>query len=214
MARGAGTRGGAGSGRVGTPGHLAGVPATRAGIRLRRPVLKQLGATPGRLGGLRPQEVDPWTPGLLATGQHTGRLFSGSPQRGSHLRDSSPSSRRTKRWGREAGPKVRGEAWRPRAEPAPASTTLGGWDTLKQCQARQETFRPGKETPKQTAVKRRCPPASALDPLNLPTSSSHYWPQTLLTSPRTGCGDLKSGRRDRSSFPCRRLSLPCQRQPP
>lgn len=145
-ARGAETRGGAGSGGVGIPGHLAGVPATRAGIRLRRPVLNQLGAIPARLGGLRPQEVDPWTPGLLA-GQHTGRLFSGSPQRGSHLRDSSPSSRRTERWGREAGPEVRGEAWRPRAEPAPASTTLGGWDTLKLCQARQETFRPCQHQP-------------------------------------------------------------------
>lgn len=147
LARGAGTREAAGSCSVGIPGHLAGVPATRAGIRLSRPVLNELGATPGRLGGLRPQEVDPWTPGLLATGQHTGCLFSGSPQGGSHLRDSSPSSRRTKRWGREAGPKVRGKAWRPRAEPAPASTTLGGWDTLKQCQARQETFRPCQRQP-------------------------------------------------------------------
>ena len=62
----------------------------------------------GRLRGLGPQEVGPWTPGLPAGAQHTGRLFSGSPPRGSHLRGSSRSSGRTRRWGREAGPEIGG----------------------------------------------------------------------------------------------------------
>lgn len=63
---------------------------------------------PGEARGSPPAgswSPDAWTPGSR---QHTGRLFSGSPPRGSHLRDSSRSSRRTKRWGREAGPR-RGE---------------------------------------------------------------------------------------------------------
>lgn len=60
---------GAGSGRVGTPGHLAGVPATRARIRLRRPVRTEPGATPGRLGGSQPAgswTLDAWTPGCCS----------------------------------------------------------------------------------------------------------------------------------------------------
>lgn len=70
-------------------GHLAGVPATRAGIRLSRRVVTERGATPGRIRGLGPQEVGPWTPGLLAAPQHTGHLLSESLPRGSHLRDRS-----------------------------------------------------------------------------------------------------------------------------
>lgn len=81
-----------GSYRAGTPGHLAGVPASRAGIRLGRPVRTELGATPGRFGGLCPQEVEPCTTELSAVAQQTRCLPSGSPLRGSHLRDSSRSS--------------------------------------------------------------------------------------------------------------------------
>lgn len=41
------------------------------------------------------------------------------------------------------------------------------------------------------------------------------WPRPRPTSLRTGSGDWEPGRHDGSTFPCRRrLSLPCQRQPP
>ncbi|CAD7685057.1 unnamed protein product [Nyctereutes procyonoides] len=165
-ARGAGTGKGAGSGRVGTPGHLAGVPAPRAGIRLGRPVRSERGARPGRLGGLGPQEVGAWTPGLRAVAQHTGRLVSGLPPRGSHLRDGGHGSQRTRRWGREAGPEVGGEAWRPRAGSAAASTTRGRWGRLRLCPTRQETFRPGGENIKTNG--RQAPVPARLSPHPLP----------------------------------------------
>lgn len=122
----------------GRPRDQGGDPAPQAGAhRARR--------DPGEAAGSRPVgscSLDAWTPGLLSSAQHTGRLLSGSPPRGSHLRDCSRSSRRTRRWGREAGPEVGGEAWRPRAGSAAASTTRGRRDTLRLCPTRQETFRP------------------------------------------------------------------------
>lgn len=215
LARGAGTGGGAGSGRGGTPGHLAGVPATRAGIRLRRRVRTERGATRGRLRGLDPQEVGPWTPGLLAAAQHTGRLLLGSPPRGSHLRGGSRSSGLTRRWGREAGPEVGGEAWRPRAGSAAASTTRGRWDTLRLCPARQKTFRSGGANMKTNGRQPPVPARLSLRPSQPTRASPRDWPRPRPTSLRTGCGDWAPGRHDGSSFPCRRrLSLPCQRQPP
>lgn len=110
-------------------------------------------ATPGRLRwpGLWPREVSPRTLGLPAAdaaAQHRGRRRSGSPPRGSHLRDSSRSSRRARRRGREAGPEVRREAWRPWAGFAAASSTRGPRDTLRLCPTTQETFRPGGENTK------------------------------------------------------------------
>lgn len=191
LARGARTGRGAGSGRVRTPGHLAGVPAPRAEIRLGRPVRTERGATPGRLRGLGPQEVGPWTPGLLAAAQHTGRLLSGSPPRGSHLRDSSHSSQRTRRWGREAGPEIGGEAWRPRAGSAAASTTRGRWDTLRLCPTRQETFRPGGENIKTNG--RQAPVPARLSPHPL-QPAPHQSPRLAQTSADLSADELRGFR--------------------
>lgn len=116
----------------------------------------------GGSGGLGPQEVGLWTPGLPAAAQNPGCLLSGSPPRGSHLRDDSRSSRRTRRWGREAGPEVEREAWRPRAESAAASTARGRWDTLRLCPTRQETFRSGGENIKTNG--RQAPVPARLSP--------------------------------------------------
>lgn len=123
----------------GRPRDQGGDPAPQAGAdRARR--------DPGGSQPVGSWSLDAWTPGCCST--HRPRhLLSGSPPRGSHLRDRSRSSRRTRRWGREAGPEVGGEAWRPRAESAAASTTPGGWDTLRPCQRRQETFRPCQRRP-------------------------------------------------------------------
>lgn len=78
------------------------------------------------------------------------------------------SSRRTMVWGREAGPEVEGEAWRPGLGPpqppplaaSAASSGAGG-------RGRKLSDLVG-ETPKQTAVRNRCPLASALNPLASP----------------------------------------------
>lgn len=115
---------------------------------------------------LAPGRLDAWTPGLRAVAQHTGRLVSGLPPRGSHLRDGGHGSQRTRRWGREAGPEIGGEAWRPRAGSAAASTTRGRWGRLRLCPTRQETFRPGGENIKTNG--RQAPVPARLSPHPLP----------------------------------------------
>lgn len=56
---------GAGGLRGASPGHLAGVPATRAGTRLCRPVRTERGATPGGGSGARAGgKLVPWSSGL------------------------------------------------------------------------------------------------------------------------------------------------------
>lgn len=171
---------------------------------------------PGEARGSPPAgswSLDAWAPGSWSA--HRPPLLRVAPARVAS-QGQQPQLPADEEVGEGGWPGGGGEAWRPRAESAAASTARGGWDTLRLRQARQETFRPGRETPKQTAVKRRCPPASALAPLNLPPARPHDWPQTRPTSPRTGCEDPKPGRHDRSGFPRRRrhLSLPCQRRPP
>lgn len=167
-ARSRGTGRGAGSGRGGTPGHLAGVPAPRAEIRLGRPVRTERGATPRRLRGLGPQEVGPWTPELLAAAQHTGRLLSGSPPRGSHLRDDSHSSSGRGggggRLARRLGERPGGPGLGP---PQPPPLAAGGTRSGCARQGRKLSDLVGK-TSKQTAVRRRCPPASARTPSTRP----------------------------------------------
>ena len=82
LARGAGVGGGAGSGRGGTPGHLAGVPATRAGIRLRRRVRTEQGAT--RREALGSWAAGSWSPDAWAPGwcsAHRSPLLRVAPAR-------------------------------------------------------------------------------------------------------------------------------------
>lgn len=147
----------------GLPGTWRASPATRAGIRLRRPVRTERGATPGVSASrkLVPGRLDSWL--LLNT---PAASFQGRPREGriSGTAAAAPGGRGGGggRLARRLGERPGG----PGLSPPAASTTLGGWDTLRLCQTRQETFRPGRETSKQTAVRRRCPPASAFALLN------------------------------------------------
>lgn len=100
--------------------------------------------------------------------------------------------------------------------PQPPPLAAGGTRSGCARQGRKLSDLVGK-TSKQTAVRRRCPPASARTPFNPPLASPHDWPRPRPTSPRTSCGDLEPERHDGSSLPRRRhhrLSLPCQRRPP
>lgn len=130
------------------------------------------------------------------------------------------SSRRTTVWGREAGPEVEGEAWRPGLGPpqppplaASAASSGGGG------RGRKLSDLVG-ETPKQTAVRDRRPLASALAPFSQTPPVPGCWLRPRATSPGSGYGIPEPGRNVGSCLPRRhrhlrrRLSLPCQRWPP
>lgn len=134
------------------------------------------------------------------------------------------SSRRTTGWGREAGPEVEGEAWRPGLGPpqppplaASAASSGGGG------RGRKLSDLVG-ETPKQTAVRDRRPLASALAPFGQPSPAPGRCLRPRATSPWAGDGIPEPGQHVGSCLPCRhrhrhrrlrrRLSLPCQRWPP
>lgn len=168
LARGAGADGGAGSGRGGTPGHLAGVSATRAGIRLRRRVRTEQGATRREAPGswaAGSWSLDAWAPGWCSA--HRSPLLRVAPARVAS-QGQQPKLRADEEvgeggwpgdWGRPGGPGL----GPPQPPPLAAGETRSGCDR----RGRKLSDLRGK-TSKQTAVRRRCPPASALAPLNPP----------------------------------------------
>jgi hypothetical protein len=176
---------------------------------------------PGRLAASQPDggKLVPGRLGSSPCSQRMGHLPSGASPGGSHLRDGSRSSGRTERWGREAGTKVEGEAleapaWvrrsRHRARPVRQSSGCAR-------RGRKLSDLVGK-TPKQTAVRSRCPPVSALAPpsASLPPApaAAHDLGRPLADRLR---GSGARGRQHESCLPSRhhhRLSLPCQRRPP
>lgn len=141
-----GGRQGAGSSRVGTPGHLVSVPATRAGTRLRRPVLTERGATPGGAGS---QAAGSWSPDAWAPVRRSAH--GPPPLRVAPARVASqgrqPQLPADEKVGEGDWPGGWGEAWRPRAGSAAASTDRGRWGKLKLRPTRQETFRPPPTSP-------------------------------------------------------------------
>lgn len=156
-----GGRQGAGSSRVGTPGHLVSVPATRAGTRLRRPVLTERGATPGGAGS---QAAGSWSPDAWAPVRRSAH--GPPPLRVAPARVASqgrqPQLPADEKVGEGDWPGGWGEAWRPRAGSAAASTDRGRWGKLKLRPTRQETFRPGGENIKTNG--RQAPQPASLSP--------------------------------------------------
>lgn len=147
-----GAGGGAGSGRVRTPRHLAGVSATRAGPdpqagtdRARRYPGEARGS---RLAGSWSLDARAPRPRLLSTpaaspqGRPPEGRISGTAAAALGGRGGGGGG-----VGWETGPEVEGEAWRPRAGSAAASTTRGQRGELRLCQTRQETFRPCQRRP-------------------------------------------------------------------
>lgn len=131
---------------VASPGHLTGVPATRAGTRLCRPVRTERGATPGRLGrpggraGRRAGRREVGFSELSGSAaQHMGHLPSGASSRGSHRRD----------WrlpqddgvGEGGWPGGGGRGLEAGAGSAAASSTRSQCGKLRRWRTRQETFR-------------------------------------------------------------------------
>lgn len=118
MARGTGTRGGTGGGRVGTPGHLAGVPATRAGMRT------ELGTTPGRFGVSARRKL---VPGRLDSGlraAHGPPLLRVAPARVAS-QGQQPQLPADEEVGEGSCPQGWGRGLEARAESAAASTPRG-----------------------------------------------------------------------------------------
>lgn len=158
-----------------------------------------------------PERLGSWL--LLST---PAAFFQGRPREGliSGTAATAPSGRGGGggRLARRLGERPGGPGLGP---PQPPPLAAGGTRSGCAQQGRKLSDLVGK-TSKQTAVRRRCPPASARTPFNPPPTSPRDWPRPQPTSPRTSCGDLESGRHDGSSLPrrCRRLSLPCQRRPP
>lgn len=122
------------------PRHLAGVPATRAGTRSAGRV-DRTRSYPGTLGvraggKLTLRRLGSRCSSALRPSPGLGRPPTVASQGRQH------SSQRTRRWGRETGPEVEGEAWRPWAGSTAVATTRGQRAKLRLCPTRQETFRP------------------------------------------------------------------------
>lgn len=135
----------------------------------------------GGLGRPGRREVGSGARGSAA--QHMGHLPSGSSTRGSHLRDwQLPEDGGV---GEGGWPGGAGRGLEAGAGSAGASSTRGQRGQLRRWRTRQETFRPGGETPKQTAVRTRCPLAAARNPFASPRQPR---------PPATTSGDLVSAR--------------------
>lgn len=197
---------------VASPGHLTGVPATRAGTRLCRPVRTERGATPGRLGrpggraGRRAGRREVGFSELSGSAaQHMGHLPSGASSRGSHRRD----------WrlpqddgvGEGGWPGGGGRGLEAGAGSAAASSTRSQCGKLRRWRTRQETFRPRRGDTKTNGSQGPAPARLSPRPLQPAPASPRPLPPTS--------GDLSLLRlRDSGARTERRLLPPLPPPPP
>lgn len=179
--------------------------------------------TPPRLGRPGRREVGSVQLRVLRAAQHTGHLPSGPSPRGSHLRELQLPEDGRRGGGREAGPEVEGEAWRPGLGPPQPPPLAASAARFRRWQTRQETSRPSGGNTKTNGSRQPAPArslASALAPFSQHPAKPGRGLRPPATSPQAGYGDPEPGRHAGYYLPChgrhlrRRLSLPCQRWPP